>query len=123
MVLYNNWTLLGITTTYQYTDSTKIKTQINNTEARFGNSTPKTVSIFDTNDRLISNCSYSDSTETYTNYSYRITNGHLTEIKMEFPEGRQRIEKFTFNNDGLLIEEHHFLEDKRVRLIRYYYEK
>jgi hypothetical protein len=111
------------TITYQYTDSFKIKTQINNTEALFGNSTPKTVTTFDTNNRLISSCSYTDSIETYANYSYRMVNGHLTEIKMEFPDGRKRIKKLTFNDDGLLTEERHFLEGKIIRLIRYYYEK
>lgn len=111
------------TTMYDYTDSSKTKTQINNTEARFGSTTPKTVTIFDVDGRIISSCTYSDSTGACAKYSYLLTDGQLKERIMDFSNGRQRIEKFTFNKDGYVTEERHFLDGSLIRLVKYYYEK
>lgn len=111
------------TTSYDYTDSTKTKTKINNAEARFGSSTPKTITTFDVDGRITSSCSFFDSAETCTKYSYLLTDDQLQESKIEFPDGRQIIERFTFNKDGHLTEERYFLDNSLIRLVKYYYEK
>lgn len=111
------------TTTYQYTDSIKTETKVNNTEARFGSSTSKIITTYDKNNRVISSCSYFDSQKSCNENSYQIINRYLTQIRTRMSDNHERIEKYIFNDDGLLIEEHHFSENKLIRLIKYYYKK
>ncbi|WP_147298188.1 hypothetical protein [Flavobacterium aquicola] len=110
------------TTTFQYSDTGKIVTKINNTKERFASSTPKTTSYFDNDDRLIKQCVFSDTTEGCTQYSFAYEKNKIVKKGIIFNDGTISSTEFHYNDKGLLREERTFINNKLTTLIRYYYE-
>jgi hypothetical protein len=110
------------TTSYLYTDTGKVVTEINNTKDRFVSSTPNTTSYYDNNGRLIKLCVFSDSTEKCTAYSYVYDNNNLIKEETILSNGTVISSEFYYNSKGLLREERNFKNKDLVMLIRYHYE-
>jgi hypothetical protein len=110
------------TTTFQYSDTGKIVTKINNTKERFVSSTPKIVSVYDSDDKLIKQCTYSDSTESCTQYSFVYDKKKIVREEIFFDNGTISSTEFNYNDKGLLREERTLRNGKLTTLIRYYYE-
>lgn len=110
------------TTTLQYLDTGKIVTKINNTKERFVSSTPKIVSVYDSDDKLIKQCTYSDSTESCTQYSFVYDKKKIVREEIVFDNGTISLTEFIYNDKGLLREERTLRNGKLTTLIRYYYE-
>lgn len=111
------------TTTFSYNDSTKVVTKVNNTTARFGSSTPKTITKYGLDSRILSQCTFSDTTESCTNYSYTFDNKHLVRVVIEYADKSKAVREFKYDQQDLLIEERNLYNDKLTSLTRYYYEK
>lgn len=110
------------TTTFQYSDTAKIVTKINNTKERFASSTPKTTSYFDKNDKLIKQCVFSDTTESCTQYSFVYDKNKIVKEGIIFDNGTISSTEFYYNDKGLLRKERTFRNGNLTTLIRYYYE-
>ncbi|RST25389.1 hypothetical protein [Chryseobacterium lacus] len=110
------------TTTFQYSDIGRIVTKINNTKERFVSSTPKIVSYFDTNDKLIKQCTFSDTVESCTQYIYVYDKNKIIKEEIIFDNGTISSTELSYNIKGLLSEERTFRNGNLTTLIRYYYE-
>jgi antitoxin component YwqK of YwqJK toxin-antitoxin module len=110
------------TTTIQYSDTGRIVTKINNTKERFVSSTPKIVSHFNTRDKLIKQCTLSDTSESCTQYIYTYDKNKITKEEIIFDNGTISSTEFYYNNSGLLREERTLRNGNLTTLIRYYYE-
>jgi len=110
------------TTTFQYSDTGKIVAKFNNTKEIFVNSTPKIISYFDINDKLIKQCTHSDSTESCTKYSFVYNKAQKVKEEIVFENGTINLTKFYYNDKGLLREERTLRNGNLTTLIRYYYE-
>jgi hypothetical protein len=85
------------TTTYEYSDTGKIVTKINNTEARFGSATKQIVTKYDSKNQIVSECSANDSTEICTNYFYTYDKERLTSVT-SVENNKNKLEKyFSYN--------------------------
>ena len=109
-------------TTFQYADSSKIVTKVSNVKERFVISSPKIVSYFDPNNKLIKVCEFSDSTEKCNQYSFVYDKNKLLKEEISFDNGTISSTIFYYNAKGHLKEERTFKNDKLITLIRYYYE-
>ena len=109
-------------TTFQYSDTGKIVTKINNTKERFASSTLKTTSYFDNDDRLIKQCVFSDTTESCTKYSFIYDKNKKVKEEIFFDNGTISSTEFYYNDKRLLREERRFRNGNLTSLIRYYYE-
>jgi len=110
------------TTTFQYSDTGRIVTKINNTKERFVSSTPKIVSYFDTRDKLIKRCTFSDTSESCTQNNFVYDNKRIIKEETIFDNRTISSTEFHYNNLGLLREERTFRNGNLTTLIRYYYE-
>ena len=110
------------TTTYEYSDSGKVITKIYNTEARFGSSTKRTVTIFNSKDHITNECSVTDSSEICTNYFYTYDKEKLISV-ISIDNDKDKLETyFRYTFHGLLYEKKVVYQDKITQLTRYYYE-
>lgn len=110
------------TTTFQYSDTGRIVTKINNTKERFVSSIPKIVSYFDTRDKLIKQCTFSDSSKSCTQYIYAYDKNKIIKEEIIFDNGTISSTEYYYNNSGLLREERTLRNGNLTTLIRYYYE-
>ncbi len=110
------------TTTFQYSDTGKIVAKVNNTKERFASFTPKTISYFDNNDRLIRQCIFSDTTESCTQYFFIYDKNKIIKEEIIFDNGTISSTEFYYNIKRLLREERTFRNRNLTTLIRYYYE-
>lgn len=110
------------TTTFQYSDTGRIVTKINNTKERFVNSTPKIVFYYDNRDKLIKQCTLSDTSENCTQYIYAYDKNKIIKEEIIFDNGTISSTEFYYNESGLLREERTLRNSKLTTLIRYYYE-
>ncbi len=113
---------LESTTTFQYSDTGRIVTKIDNTNEKFGSSTTKIVSYFDTSDKLIKECLYSDTSAICTQYIYVYEKNKITKEKIIFNNGTIILTEFYYNDSGFLREERTLRNGNLTTLIRYYYE-
>lgn len=110
------------TTTFQYSDTGRIVTKINNTKERFVRSTPKIVSYFDTRDKLIKQCTFFDTSESCTQNNFVYDNKRIIKEETIFENGTISSTEFHYNNLELLREERTIRNGNLTTLIRYYYE-
>jgi len=110
------------TTTFQYTDTGRIVTKINNTKERFASSTPKIVTYFDSNDNLIKRCRFSGISESCTQYIFVYDKNKMIREEIIFNDGTISSTNYLYNNSGRLREEQVFEYGKLTNIIRYYYE-
>lgn len=109
------------TTIFEYSDSGKVVTNIYNTEARFGSSTNKIVTKFNSKNQITSECSIRNSSETCTNYFYTYEKEKLTsEISVDNKNNKSET-YFRYNLKGLLYESKVIYNNKITQLTRYYY--
>ena len=110
------------TTLFEYSDSGKVVTKINNTEARFGSSTKKVITKYNIKNQVVSECSIIDSTENCTNISYTYDRDNLTsEISVD-SDGNRLETYFSYNLQGMLFEKKVIYKNKITQLTRYFYE-
>jgi hypothetical protein len=110
------------TTTFQYSNTRRIVTKINNSKVWYVNSVLKIVSEFDSDDNLIKECSYSDSTKNCTQYSFVYDNNKIIRKEIVFDNGTISSTEFHYNNKGVLTEERTLRNSNLSSLIRYYYD-
>jgi len=108
-------------TTYTYTDQGRTKTKIDykTTFSRY----KKTVTIYNTEGNILSECiTRDDSTENceYTEYIYN--NNIISEITQTNCDGKKIISYFKYNSLGLCTEERDTFEGKTYKVVRYFYE-
>lgn len=113
---------LKSTTTFQYLDTGKIVTKIDNTKEGFTSSMPKTISYFDNDDRFIKRCVFSAINESCTEYYYVYDNNKIIKQEIIFCKGISSTTEFYYNEKGLLREVRTLRNGKLTKLIRYYYE-
>ena len=101
------------TTTIQYSDTGRIVTKIDNTE--------KTVSYFDTNDKLVKECTfYNTGKNPCTQFVY--DKNKLIREQTFFGNGSDGTTECYYNTKELLSEERTYRNGKLTAVIRYYYE-
>lgn len=111
------------TTTYNYSDSGKTETVNYYTEDRFESSTQKTSTEYDENGRILSQCSFTDSTQTCDNYSYKYENNNLIRVYADYKDKSKATTEYKYSQTNLLIEERHLYNGKLTSLTKYYYKK
>lgn len=110
------------TTFYEYSDTGKVITKINNTEARFGSTTKKIITKYDIKNQVKSECSTKDSTENCTNFFYTYDKDKLTSV-ISVNNNNDKLETyFRYNLQGMLFEKKVIYNNKTTQLTRYYYD-
>lgn len=109
-------------TTFQYSDTGKIVTKINNSKERFVSSTPKIVSYYNNDDKLIKECSFSDTSESCIQYIFVFDKNRIIREKIIFENGMIGSTEFYYNDKGLFKEERTLSNGNLITLIKYFYE-
>lgn len=107
---------------YEYSDTGKVVTKINNTEAKFSSSTKKIVTQYDIKGMIKSECYIDNSTQSCTKYLYSYEKDKLTS-EITIRGYNNKIENyFIYNLRGFLLEKKVIYQNKITQLTRYYYE-
>ena len=111
------------TKTYKYDLDKIIETITNNTESSFGSYYKQEITVFDTNNNILSECKITSEREECFDYSYNWESGKLFEKVTTKSDGQIITEKLKYNNLNLLIEKSKYRNGKRIELIKYHYER
>ncbi|WP_053990938.1 hypothetical protein [Mangrovimonas sp. TPBH4] len=109
------------TKTYQYSPNATAETITYNTETGFGHFYKKEITVYDSNNNLISECKFTEGTREHSDHSYKWEKGKLIEKTETNLDGQIVVQKFIYNNRNLLAEKSEYQNGKRIELIRYYY--
>ena len=111
------------TKTYEYDLNKTTETITNNTESSFGSYYKQEITVFDTNNNILSECKITSERKECSDYSYNWENGKLVEKVTTKSDGKIITEKLKYNNLNLLTEKSEYRNGKRIELIKYHYER